>query len=88
MELFKRNPFVRTQHTRDGEPVFTPVESTDSEETPRNLPMLISLAIAALAFAILVALTGSWLYHKVHKPAPAPNNTNSLPEPPPQNLQS
>lgn len=86
MELFRRTRLVKTEHTRDGEPVFTPVEDADSEAEPRNLAMLISLGIAALAFAILVALFATWLYHKVHKGALAPNNTITLPQPPPQNL--
>jgi DNA polymerase IIIc chi subunit len=79
MELFRRNPFIRTETSRDGEPVFTPVEAADSEEQPRNLAMLISLAIAAFAFAVLLALFASWLYHKAHKPAPAPESSQNLP---------
>jgi len=88
MELFKRNPFVRTNAEGVTEPVFTPVEVADSEEIPKNYLMLASLIIAALAFAILVAITATWLYHKAHKPAPAPANAQQLPAPPPQNLQT
>jgi hypothetical protein len=85
MELFKRNPFVRSEKVEATEPVFTPVESVDSEGAPKNWLMLASLVIAALAFAILVAVTAAWLYHKAHKPAPAPVSAQQLPAPPPQN---
>jgi hypothetical protein len=87
MELFKRNPFVRTETVETTtEPVFTPVEASDSEQSPRNWPMVAALAIAALAFAVLVAVSATWLYNKVSGPDTPSNTVQSLPKPPPQNL--
>lgn len=87
MELFKRNPFIKKETGELAiQPAFTPVLAEDSEQTPRNWQMLVALAVAALAFAILVAVSATWLYHKSNKPAPAPMNTSHLPQPPPQNL--
>jgi hypothetical protein len=63
-------------------PVFTPVENDDAETPERNLPMLIALAIAALAFLILLIALATWLYHRSNSP------TEKLPAPPPQNLQA
>jgi hypothetical protein len=89
MELFKRNPFTRTQReetTLEPAPVFPPVEASDSEAPSRNWPMLAALAIAALAFAVLVGVSATWLYHKLHKDSGPSNSVQSLPQPPPQDL--
>ena len=66
---------------------FAPVEAVDSEEPVRNWPMLASLIVAALAFTILVVLTGTWLYHKAHTPSGPSNSAQTLPNPPPQDLK-
>ena len=90
MELFKRNPFVRsTIQETEVETVtsFAPVEAVDSEETPRNWLMLASLVVAAIAFTILVVMTATWLYHKVHTPAGPSNSAQTMPNPPPQDLK-
>jgi hypothetical protein len=89
MELFKRNPFVRNQ-VQETEPQtitsFAPVEDLDSETAARNWPMLAALAIAAVAFIVLVVVSSVWIYHKLNNnPAPS-NTTQSLPKPPPQDL--
>lgn len=87
MELFKRNPFVRTETVETTtEPVFAPVEATDSEQTPRNWPMLAALAIATLAFAVLVIISASWAYNKMAKSDPPSNTVQSMPKPPPRDL--
>jgi|GEM_PF-6952013 len=88
MELFKRNPFVRTtkeEVSLEPVPAFTPVEAADSQAPARNWQMLAALAVAALAFAILIGVGGSWVYHKLHNNQPS-NSASSLPKPPPQNL--
>lgn len=89
MELFKRNPFIRTERVETEtitQPVFTPVEAADSEETPRNWPMLAALAIAALAFAVLLVISITWVVNQFSG-ADAPSNTvQSMPKPPPRDL--
>lgn len=65
-------------------PTFTPVENSDADAEPRNLQMLVALAVAAIAFLILIAVLATWLYHRS-----AHNSANQkLPAPPPQNLQA
>lgn len=86
MELFKSGPFYRPKQLPEPGMAFTPVEAADSEAEPKNWLMLAALAVAALAFAILVAALATWLYHKAHKPAPAPANSQQLPMAPPQDL--
>lgn len=87
MELFKNNPFYKEQPAEQTAPAFVPVEAADSEEAPKNRLMLAALAIAALAFAIIVVTLATWAYHKIHKPAPASNSSQSLPQAPPQDLR-
>jgi hypothetical protein len=90
-DLVEKETAVKSERAAPTEPppVFPPVESTSvEEENPdRNWPMLAALLVAALAFAILVGIAAVSIYHHVHKPPPAPADTNALPPPPPANLQ-
>lgn len=62
--------------------------SVEEVHAAQNWPMLIALAIFALAFATLVVLTARWAYdHWHHSVKPAPARTEDLPPPPPTNLQ-
>jgi hypothetical protein len=67
--------------------IETSRETETVEETSRqpNWPMLIALAVFALAFATLVALASRWAYNHWHKASPA-NSSQNLPEPPPTDL--
>ena len=89
MELFKRNPFVRTETqetTLETVTSFAPVEAVDSEQQPRNWPMLAALAIAAFAFIVLIIVSTTWVYHKVHNQSTGSNSAQTLPKQPPQDL--
>ncbi len=59
-----------------------PIDSEQETNVRRSWPMLLALAIAALAFAFLVVLTGRFVYHKLHHiVTPAPAQTKNLPRP-------
>jgi hypothetical protein len=61
------------------------VEQVHAEQ---NWPMLVALAVFALAFAVLIALGGRWAYHHWHKSIKTvPASTKALPPPPPADLQ-
>ena len=76
---------TRTVETTSYKPGYEP-ETVEEVHADQNWPMLIALAIFALAFATLVALTARWAYHHWHK-SQAPASTQALPPPPPTNLQ-
>ena len=60
-----------------------PIETEREVTVHRSWPTLLALAIAALAFAILVVLGGRFVYHKLHhNVTPAPAQTKDLPKPP------
>jgi len=78
-ETFTHRTAVTTTAGTNGETV----EEVHSEQ---NWPMLIALAIFALALAILIALAARAVYHHVHTVSPFAGQ--NLPAPPPTNLQS
>jgi hypothetical protein len=85
MEMFKQNPFFRSRlPVKATDEAFVPVLAEDSESSDRNLPMLIALAVAALAFLILLVVSTSWLYHHLHHSVS--NTSQTLPDQPPQDL--
>ena len=76
------------QISREGKTIDYPAEVRRASQHGRSWPMLVALIIAALAFAIIVAVSGRWAYHHWHKQTLAPASTQDLPTPPPANLQS
>lgn len=56
-----------------------PIETAEETDVNRSWPMLAALAVAALAFAVLVVLAGRWAYnHWHHKGVSTTASTSSV----------